>query len=155
VRLLALAASGYPVTEVVTLGRGGSGNNPGVSRSMITVPDDPAALLAQLLELRDAGLRYPLPIATESSFAYAEQRLADPPGDGYRAASKKWWDPTVTWRRDDEKDDEALVCVYGPDAPFSDVWDQPAPARFQWFDEPNWFAQLAVRLWEPILGCTR
>jgi len=45
--------------------------------------------------------------------------------------------------------------VYGPDAPFSDVWDQPAPARFQWFDEPNWFAQLAVRLWEPILGCTR
>lgn len=154
VRLLALAASGYPVTEAVTLRRI-PGRNPGVSRSMVTVPDKPAELLMQLLELRSAGLRYPLPMATEASFVYAEHRLAHLSGDGYEAALDTWCNPTGAWGRDAENTDDALVCVYGPDAPFSALWDQSAPQGHQWFDEPNWFAQLAVRLWGPLLGSTR
>lgn len=154
VRLLALAASGYSISEAVTLRRV-SGRNPGVSRSMITVPDDPAQLLMQLLELRSVGLRYPLPMATESSHDYAESRLSTPPGDGYEAALDKWGNPTGAWGRDAENIDDALVCVYGSDAPFSVLWDQSAPQGHQWFDEPNWFAQLALRLWGPVLGCTR
>jgi exodeoxyribonuclease V gamma subunit len=150
VRLLALAAAGYPISDAVTLGRIG-GRNPGVSRSVLTVPDDPAALLAQLLDLRSAGLRYPLPMATESSFVYAEHRLSTPPADGYQAAAETWCAPGGSWDRSDENADPALVCVYGPEAPFAVLWDQPAPPGHQWFDEPNWFGQLAVRVWGPLL----
>jgi exodeoxyribonuclease V gamma subunit len=153
VRLLALAAVGYPISDAVTLGRIG-GRNPGVSRSVLTVPNDPAALLAQLLELRSAGLRYPLPMATESSFMYAEHRLRTPPADGYQAAAETWCAPGGSWDRSDENADPGLVCVYGPDAPFAVLWDQAAPSGHRWFDEPTWFAQLAVRVWGPVLSET-
>ena len=115
--------------------------------------DDPAALLGQLLDLRSAGLRYPLPMATESSYAYAQQRLRTSPADGYRKAADTWCAPSGSWGKSDENCDAALVCVYGPDAPFEVVWDQPAPPGHQWSDEePTWFAQLAVRLWEPLMA---
>ena len=52
----------------------------------------------------------------------------------------------------EENDDPAIVCVYGPDAPFSAVWDQPVPDGQQRnAGEPSWFGQLAVRLWAPLL----
>jgi exodeoxyribonuclease V gamma subunit len=149
VRLLALAASGHHLSEAVTLGRVG-GSDPAVARAAVTVPPDPAEVLMQLLELRSAGLRYPLPMATDTSLAYATHRLVQPPTDGYRAAAQTWRAPDGSWGKSSENTDEALVCVYGPDAPFAVLWDQPAPPGHQWFDEPNWFAQLAVRLWGPL-----
>jgi exodeoxyribonuclease V gamma subunit len=150
VRLLALAASGYPVSEAVTLGRMG-GDDPAVRRSVITLPPDPADLLAQLVELRSVGLRYPLPMAIDTSYTYAEHRLRTPPADGYRAAADTWCAPAGSWGSSDENTDPALICVYGPDAPFSALWDQPTPPGHQWFDEPNWFGQLAIRMWAPLL----
>jgi exodeoxyribonuclease V gamma subunit len=149
VRLLALAASGYPVREAVTVGRKG-GSDPAVGRVAVTVPAEPADVLAQLVALRGAGLRYPLPVAAETSFAYAKQRLARPPADGYRGAAETWRAPDGSWGKPSENTDTALVCVYGPDAPFAVLWDQPAPPGHRWFDEPNWFAQLALRLWAPL-----
>jgi exodeoxyribonuclease V gamma subunit len=149
VRLLALTASGYPVSEAVTVGRWASGD-PAVGRAALTVPPDPASVLTQLLELRSAGLRYPLPMATETSFVYAKHRLEAPPTDGYRAAAETWRAPDGSWEKSSENTDKALVCVYGPDAPFAVLWDQSAPRGHRWFDEPNWFAQLAVRVWGPL-----
>jgi exodeoxyribonuclease V gamma subunit len=151
VRLLALAASGYPLTEAVTLGRMG-GADPAVRRSVLTVPPDPAELLAQLVELRAAGLRYPLPMAVDTSYAYAERRLRTPPADGYQAAVETWRTPGGSWGISNDNTDPALVCIYGPDAPFSVLWDHRAPQGHQWYDEPNWFAQLAVRVWGPLLA---
>lgn len=148
VRLLALAASGYPVSEAVTVGR--ISGDAAVGRAAVTAPTDPGNILTQLLELRSAGLRYPLPMATETSFVYAKHRLEAPPTDGYRAAAETWRAPEGSWGKDSENTDDALVCVYGPDAPFAVLWDQPAPPGHRWFDEPNWFAQLAIRVWGPL-----
>jgi exodeoxyribonuclease V gamma subunit len=149
VRLLALASSGYSVSKAVTVGRKG-GNLATVGRAAVTVPSDPADVLAQLLALRSVGLRYPMPMATETSFAYASHRLAKPPTDGYRAAADTWRAPAGSWGKPSENTDEALVCVYSQDAPFTVLWDQPAPPGHRWFDEPNWFAQLAIRVWAPL-----
>jgi len=150
VRLLALGAAECPVSEALTLGCTG-GTSPAVHRSVLSVPPNPAELLVQLVQLRAAGLRYPLPMATDTSCAYAEHRLGQPPTDGYRAAAETWRAPEGSWNRSSENTDKALVCVYGPDAPFAVLWDQPAPTGHRWFDEPNWFAQLALRVWGPLL----
>jgi exodeoxyribonuclease V gamma subunit len=149
VRLLVLAASGYPISEAVTVGRWASGD-PAVGRAAVSVPPDPAIVLTQLLELRSAGLRYPLPMATETSFIYAKHRLEKPPTDGYWPAADTWRAPDGSWGKTSENTDTALVCVYGPDAPFAVLWDQPAARGHRWYDEPNWFAQLAVRVWGPV-----
>lgn len=147
---MALSAAECPASEALTLGCTG-GTSPAVRRSVLRVPPNPAELLVHLVALRGAGLRYPLPMATDTSCAYAEHRLGQPPTDGYRAAAETWRAPEGSWNRSSENTDKALVCVYGPDAPFAALWDQPAPTGHRWFDEPNWFAQLALRVWGPVL----
>jgi exodeoxyribonuclease V gamma subunit len=155
VRLLALACSdGRDDWQAITIGR--LREDIGLAkRSTLKLPAHPAAVLTELLELRSIGLCAPLPMATETSHAYASTRNdASSPDQAYAKAVATW---TSTggggYRSPGDNDDPAIVCVYGPDAPFSALWDQPTPDGQDLIAaEPTWFGQLALRLWAPLRG---
>jgi exodeoxyribonuclease V gamma subunit len=97
VRLVALvAASPEPPFEAVTIGRAPYGSDRAVAVSRITIPEtDPAArrsaaigLLEGLVELRDRGLREPLPLPPLTAAAYAGAVRTG--GDGDMAARGEW-----------------------------------------------------------------
>jgi exodeoxyribonuclease V gamma subunit len=150
VRHLALVAC-HPGGEwrSVTVGR----RTGGVRRYVLSGVDSTAAaeLLAQLVDLRDAGLREPLPMALASSAEYAARRHrgADT-SDALDAAQKKW--------AEDKFSPEAVepehVLVWGPGADFGLLLaQQPSAAEQVWAgDEPTRFGVLAHRLWTPLLA---
>ena len=154
IHLLALACSGGHDWQAITIGRLREEITV-AKRSLLKTPADPAAILAELLELRSAGLRAPLPVATQTSYCYAETRKTSfKPGEAHAKAVAAWTSTGAgRYRSSGDNDDAAIVCVHGPDAPFSVLWDQPIPDGRRWFeDEPSWFGQLAVRLWAPLLA---
>jgi exodeoxyribonuclease V gamma subunit len=154
VRLLALACSGGEDWQAITIGRLRDDMRV-AKRALAKTPADPAAILGELLALRSAGLCVPLPVATETSHAYAGTRKTSFALDDAYAKAVAAWTSTGSGahRSSGDNDDAAIVCVYGPDAPFSVLWDQPIPDGHRWSqDEPTWFGQLAVRLWAPLLG---
>jgi exodeoxyribonuclease V gamma subunit len=143
VRLLALAtACPDRRWRAVTIGRGDRG---GTSRSTLG-PVDPAtaaAVIADLVDVREEGLCEPLPMAVKTSYAYARRRaLGAPPGDAVEHARREWTG------RFGESDDSAYTLVWGAAAPFEQLLAEPAePAA----GEPTRFGALAVRLWAPLL----
>ncbi len=153
VRLLAVAAAtGASDWQAVTIGRV-KDDAPAARRSTLTVPADPAGVLTQLAELRDHGLAAPLPLAPRASSTYATRRLAGAsPEEACSDAARAWTSAGHgSWRRAEENNDNAIQFVYGTDAPFSVLWAQPAQQGESWSDEPNRFAQLARRVWQPLL----
>jgi len=154
VRLLALACSdNRDDWQAITIGR--LREDIGLAkRSVLKLPADPAAVLMDLLELRSLGLCAPLPMATETSHAYACARSEGSTVAQAHAKAVAAWTSTggAGYRSPGENDDPAIVCVYGPDAPFSAVWDHPIPdVQRGNAAEPSWFGQLAARLWAPLL----
>lgn len=154
VRLLALACyDGGDDWQALTIGR--LRDDIGLAkRSVLKLPRDPGGVLADLLELRSLGLCAPLPMATESSHVYACARREGSTVAQARVKSIAAWTSTsgAGYRNSGENDDPAIVQVYGPDAPFSALWDQPSPhAQPAGAAEPSWFGQLATRVWEPLL----
>jgi len=153
IRLLALACSGGSDWQAITIGRLRDDFTL-AKRSLLKTPPDPAAILTELLELRSVGLRAPLPLVMDTSYSYAETRTGSTnPDDAYAKAVGAWTSTGGgSYRVSKDNDDDAIVCVYGSDAPFSVVWDQPSPDGQRGIaGEPSWFAQLAVRLWSPLL----
>lgn len=154
VRLLALACSeGGQDWRALTIGR--LRDDSGLAkRAVLKLPAEPTAVLEELLELRALGLCAPVPMVTETSHAYACAR-----GEGHtvaqaRAAAAKAWTSTGggAYRNACENDEPAIVCVYGANAPFAALWDQPVPAgQPPDTGEPSWFSQLAMQVWEPLL----
>jgi exodeoxyribonuclease V gamma subunit len=151
VRLLALAAfTGETDWQAVTLGRNDNDIRRG-REAVATVPKDPAALLADLLELRATGLREPLPLATQASCAYAQEFRWNP-DEAAESARDAWTsEGSGAFRTYRENSEAAICCVFGEDAPFDVLWDRPALTGPQWPDAPNLFAQLALRVWLPLL----
>ncbi len=157
VRLLALVATdpGRPY-EALTIGRA----QPDAQNARITVARIPSLSgdagerariarrqLATIVELRDRGLREPLPIATLSSAAYA--RAAERGRDGVAAARKQW---ESGWRFPGEDAQPEHQLVHGGVIAFEallaqrpradetgDGWDEREPTRF---------GRYARRLWE-------
>jgi exodeoxyribonuclease V gamma subunit len=150
VRLLALSADGDVDYGAAVIGRADYGD--GARMSVLAAPPDPRTLLARLLDVWDAGMREPIPLGADTSCAFAARRASMSPDDAQDKAAKAW---TATgeppFRSRGENDDPAIQCVYGPDAPFSVVWDQPTPDSERWFDELNRFAQLALGVWGPLI----
>ena len=146
------AATGASDWQAVTIGRV-KDDAPAARRSTLTVPADPAGLLTQLVELRDRGLAAPLPLAPRASSTYATRRLAGAsPEEACSDAARAWTsEGHGSWRKAEENNDNAIQFVYGTDAPFSVLWAQPAQQGEPWSDEPNRFAQLARRVWQPLL----
>ena len=100
-----------------------------------------------LADLRDRGLREPLPLACESAAAYA---AAVPRGaDAALAAAAKAW--TSGWGFPREDQDPEHEFAFGGTLAFDELWTRARPAS----DEAAWapgvpsrFAALATRLWE-------
>ncbi len=82
VRLIALGASsasgGYAaeITEATVIGRKSS-RNLRAARSSFVLPDDPIETLFDLVRLRDAGLRTPLPLPLDCAAEFAELHTAE------------------------------------------------------------------------------
>jgi exodeoxyribonuclease V gamma subunit len=141
VRLLALTAATRGPWRAVTIGRGQK-----FGLAMATAgpldPDLAAAVLAELVELRRAGLREPLPLPTAAGHIYATVRRggAEPAG-ALEEALRKWSTGAGA-----ERADSAHVRAWGPDAG-PDVLTAPGPPG----GEPTRFGTLALQVWSPLL----
>ena len=72
IRLLLLGAAGSAVTQALVIGRKG-GKTSSVSRSLLAMPDDPAAILYDLVRVREGGLRRPLPMPIDCAVDFVER----------------------------------------------------------------------------------
>jgi exodeoxyribonuclease V gamma subunit len=155
-QLLALtAARPDQAWTAVTIGRG---RRSAVARSTIGPldPDNALRLLGELIDLRDRGLRYPLPLAVKASATYATRRVGGSPIEDALAAATRDW---TGGQFDGENADEAHDLVWGTradfarllaDAPLADEQGASWPAG-----ETTRFGAVAVRLWSPLLAHER
>ncbi len=147
VRLLALTAARPEARwRSVTVGRGGNGTSALVSRIAPLAPAEAQRRLEELVDLFDRGQREPLPLACQSSAAYAAAQ-GDP-----LAAARKAWTSTFSWDREDR--DPEHERVWGADTPFERLLDA-VPAAGEdgegWSPDPTRFGRLAHRLWDGLL----
>ncbi len=160
VRFLAVSAARAELdASVITVGRGRGHQPPQVSllAPMAATPDErrQRALdeLAVIIDLYQRGMQSPLPMACETSAAWAEARhLGKDDEDACRAAEEKWNDGPFAG----EMSDPEHGYVWGPGYALAGLMAEP-PARGE--DGPEWpasesgrFARLAGRLWYPILA---
>jgi exodeoxyribonuclease V gamma subunit len=139
VRFLALtAAHPHRSFEAATVGRAVYG----AGRAAVTVvrlprlaPELALQHLTALVELFDAGLREPLPIACKTSAAYAQALHRG--GDPVKAAVAEW---ESDWNFPREDKDPEHELVFGAGLPFELLVAQPG------------FDRYARRLWDPALG---
>ncbi len=125
VRLLALTASRELPFEAVLVGRG-EGRSVAVVRVGPVDVDVARRELASLVEVFDAGMREPLPLYCRTSAAFAA-------GEDARTV----WESG--WNRPGEDADLEHQLVYGRSLSFDEVLADPR------------FAELAVRVWRPLL----
>ncbi len=158
VRLLALsAARPERPFESVVIGRSRSDADAGevtVAR-ILPLGEDPetrreVALeqLAVLLDLYDRGMREPLPLACDTSAAYA--RAAAAGGDGAVAAERAW---TSGFNFDREDREPEHLLVYGGQIPYAALLLDPPRADEGWHQaEATRFGSYARRLWDGLLS---
>jgi exodeoxyribonuclease V gamma subunit len=147
VDLVALSAA-YPDTSwtAATYGWFRRYGKEGVAWSLLGPVEDPSRLLGELVDLRDRGLREPLPLFLKTSAAWAKAGGGE---GGQRAA-------TWAWRGSDrvpgEDADPAHVRVYGPGTDLLGLLGHPRDDE-RWSDrEPTRVGQYAARLWAPLLA---
>ena len=153
VELLALTAQA-PDRELsgVLVGRGPKDTTAVVTLGPVSHADA-VQHLRELVELRDAGLRTPLPLPVATSEAYASARH-------HRGLSveRARWPARKEWAsgfnvEGEDVDDEHLL-VWGRALSFEQLWDraldvdEPGSGYDQ---EPTAFARLSRRLWQPLL----
>ncbi|MFS0884690.1 exodeoxyribonuclease V subunit gamma [Aeromicrobium sp. 179-A 4D2 NHS] len=138
VRLLALVAQ-RPEDEWIahTAGKIGRGTAQLVTRAPADRRDAPG-LLADLVELRDAGLVRPLPLPVELAFLYASQLRSRGPRAAERIAAAEWHREPRRFGPTPERDTEEVVRVWGRKARFADLVDAG-------------FTRWAPRLWDGAL----
>jgi exodeoxyribonuclease V gamma subunit len=119
-------------------------------RHALVGPVDHTALelLRDLVDLHDRGLREPLPVPLKTGNAYAEGIHSHRDAD-YLARNA--WETSDSSPVPGEQDDPAHVRVYGRGAPVQCL-KEPARADERWGSERHRLGQLALRLWEPLLG---
>jgi exodeoxyribonuclease V gamma subunit len=139
--------------RAVAVGRGGKGK--GAKRSLLgPLPLAAAeAALDELVALYRSGLLSPLPLPVKSSAEYAFLRDTGTRATSARIGAEKSW---LSGMFPGEQADAEHVLVYGPDAPFSVLTDQPAAPGEDgagWpADETDRFGLLARRLWDRLLA---
>jgi exodeoxyribonuclease V gamma subunit len=152
-QLLALTAAfpGTPWTAV-TIGRNSRG---GALRSTLG-PIESAALareqLGDLVDLRDRGLRQPLPMAVKTSEAYADKRNRGLSIANAVNGAAFAWD---TGKYPGEQDDEAHQLLWGPSPSLAALRSETPWADELAVDETSRFGVLARRLWTPLLAAER
>jgi exodeoxyribonuclease V gamma subunit len=146
VRLLAVAAADPGRRHrAVTTGRGPQSRP--AWRSILQAPAAPLDVVRQLVDLRDRGLREPLPVAPGASAAYADRRSGGATVEEAVETAARTWDD-----RFGDAADRHLLHVHGAGATLSGLLHAP-PAGDErgWFDDPSRFGVLARRLWTPLL----
>ena len=147
VRFLALTASGLTV-DAVTVGRGAGDD--AVATAKLAPLDAAAAAghLAALVDLRDRGLREPLPLGCLAGAAYARAVVR---AEDAVAAGRREWESTYAWDREDREPEHQLA--FGGVVSFDDLLAEPARADEDWDElQEQRFGQLALRLWTGLLG---
>jgi exodeoxyribonuclease V gamma subunit len=148
VNLLALAATEPRDWSAVVVGRARFGNR--LQRSRLTPPADPGAILQQLVDLRDRGLRSPLPLPTAAGAEYAARRYR---GDDHALAleaAEKSFDNQFGG----EAQDLYVRYLFGGDLTAITA-AEPDAGETAWDQMPTRFAASAVRLWNPILDAEK
>jgi exodeoxyribonuclease V gamma subunit len=101
-----------------------------------------------LLDLYDRGMREPLPLACESSAAYAQASAA---GGNAEAAARSAWKSGFGYDKEDRQPEHLLV--YGGEIDLSELLDQvPRPDEGWSASERSRFGRYARRLWDGLLG---
>jgi exodeoxyribonuclease V gamma subunit len=138
VRFLALSASGLAV-DAATVGRG-SGDDPVATARLAPLDRDAAVqYLAALVDLRDRGMREPLPLACLTSAAYARATMR---AEDAAAAARREWESTYAWDREDRDPEHQLA--FGGVLPFDALVALEAAGGLR-------FDALAHRLWDDLL----
>jgi exodeoxyribonuclease V gamma subunit len=161
VRFLALSAARPELdATIITVGRG-AGRNPAPQAATLG-PLAPTASerqsrafdhLAVLLDLYSRGLRAPLPLACNTSAAWAEARYHDKDTEeAFNRAIEKWDDD----RFPGERSDPEHRYVWGPEYALASLKEE-VPAADEhgsgWLaSETDRFGRLACRLWYPLLS---
>ena len=149
VQLLALATA-HPRTSwsAVTVGRVG-GRSPAARQSVLVAPDEATAgaALLELVDLRDRGLREPLPMPVAAAASYADARRGG--NDEVQALDSA----LRLWKNQFAGSLDAYhALVWGPDAPFETLLGAAPPQEQRWWpDEASRFGVLARRVWAPLL----
>ena len=131
VRLLALNAAGHAV-DAVTVARGS------VARIPALDPDDARAQLAVLIDLYDRGMNEPLPLARNTSAAYAAG-----------ANARGEWE-SDRFNKEDRDPEHELV--FGAGTTFAQLLSSPPRDDERWDPvEQTRFGQYALRLWSGLL----
>lgn len=120
------------------------------ARRAFAAPADPRALLADLLEIYDAGMCQPLPLPVRTAHAWAEGRRLNP-AQARRRAGWKW----ASGRYPGEDAAPAHVKVWGERFPLADLLAIPPLDGEDRHGELSRLGALASRLWLPILGAAR
>ncbi|WP_084351930.1 exodeoxyribonuclease V subunit gamma [Millisia brevis] len=142
IELLAVLADGRTAVRGAAIsGRAIRGRRP-VARAALLPPEDPIAVLRDLLDMFDAGMAQPLPVSPEAAEIYARRRESgDTPDEAFDAAERRFSD------RFGGSNDEALRYCFGAVDFGSFATAMPAPPG----EEPTAFGAYARRLWAPLL----
>jgi exodeoxyribonuclease V gamma subunit len=144
--LAALASTDEAHWQAVTVGRRRNDANRSILHGVS--PELARQFLALLVQIRDAGLREPLPLALETSATYAERRRAASVADSLPAACKRW--EADLFRPERDEPEHALA--FGAKLPF-DALTTARPASGEEFpDETTRFGVLARLVWAPLLA---
>jgi exodeoxyribonuclease V gamma subunit len=164
VRLLAItAARPERAFQSAVIGRARS-NADGAQATVALIPaldDEPArrhrhalAELVALVDLYDRGMREPLPLACDSSAAYARAVAA---GEDPEHAAQQQWDTVFRYDKEDRQPEHLLV--YGGELAFAQLVQELPRADEQlpdWpQDETHRFGLYARRLWDSVLARER
>jgi exodeoxyribonuclease V gamma subunit len=158
VRLLALTAT-HPerAVESVVIGRARAGVR-GVSVTVARIPplastpdgrrDRAVEQLAVLLDLYDRGMREPLPLACDTSAAYAQAVAA---GEDGESAARGAWETVFRYEKEDRQPEHVLV--HGDALPLTRLMAEPPRDDETWEEaEATRFGRYAMRLWRGLLA---
>lgn len=136
VSLVALAAAGPGPWVSRAIGRAAKGDAP--ARATYSAPDDPHAVLRELVALHDQALTRVLPLTADGGRLCAQTSSSTKPG---------WLverDLQDAWRQENRAVE--LQVAWGRRPSWQDL--TAAPAEGSW---PHLFGELSERLWRPVL----
>ena len=108
--------------------------------------------LAELVDLRDRGLREPIPLPVATAAAWAQACFdADPQADPFLAASREWVASDNPLAPPGEQDDPSHLRIHGAAVPLADILGDPRPDETWFPGVTSRLGQLALRVWSPLL----
>ncbi|MFX0539152.1 exodeoxyribonuclease V subunit gamma [Ornithinimicrobium sp. Y1847] len=117
-------------------------------------PDRALELLDQLVDLRDRGLREPLPLSPGTALSWAAAWHSGPGSEGSATlAAEREWRTNDAYENafPKEQDDPSVLFVHGASLPLQDVLGT-APEDERWTPGvTSRLGQVALRVWAPVL----